>query len=110
MQPIPQQLESQSAISACMSALGRKSRTAQSFKAEAMFRRPNESFCLGNVDVSFDNLDPLSGIELNCDREIMSGFGIRHGNFNSKFQIFTFDQVARELCITDANYSFIFRF
>lgn len=110
MQPIRQQIESQSAICACMSTLERKERTAQSFKAEALFRRPNDTQPLGNIDISFDHFDSMSGVELNCDRDIMSGFGVRHGNFNSKFQIFSFDEDARELCITDTNYCFILRF
>ncbi len=93
-----------------MSALGRKARTAQSFKAEALFRWPDDTQPLGNIDISFDHFDSMSGIELNCDRDIMSGFGVRHGNFNSKFQIFSFDKHAKELCVSDTNYCFILRF
>lgn len=110
MQTVLQQLESQSAISSCMTALGSKDRTVQSFKAEAMFRRPDETFCRGNIDVSFDNFNAMSGWEINCDRDIMSGFGIRHGNFDSNWQGFSFDSATKELTITDENYCFVFRF
>jgi len=93
-----------------MTALACIDRTVQSFKAEALFRRPDETFSRGNITVSFDHFDSQSGWEINCNRDSMTGFGVRHGNFNSKFQSFSFDQEARELSIVDPNYSFVLRF
>ncbi len=88
-------IKSGMAVQACIRALGQA--PTKSFKAEATLIPDDPSRGRGSVFITFETPDSCDFPIVTCDAGIMMGFGIPHGNFDPKWDTFSFRREGMEL-------------
>ena len=100
-------VESGNALFDCLDAVATGQRKLpQEFNAEFMRRRIHPSLWIVFFTVSRRSSSDLP--MLDCDSDVMKGFGIPFSNFDPKYQRFTFHKDSNTLRITDDKYQYDF--
>ena len=99
----PEQNDSISALSTCMTMLNTPRKLGCTYTASARIRYADSHVLQGKIQVGFILRDTANGPEIDCDPDIMMEYGASHGNFRPWFQRFCFDAPSLELRISNDN-------